>query len=187
MSVRAAAGEAYREAIGPLAVSAVGGLLAGLVFAGMRSDLARVEGLVVLVPALLALRGNVYGSFGARLATGLHQGLLRPQIDDPRLRRAAAAALVDGLLAGAFGALAVGAIAPALGRPVAILPLLAIAVLAGLISGSILIVVVVAVIVTGYRRGVDPDTLVGPIVTTTGDVFGMAALLVAARLVAEVI
>lgn len=187
MSVRSVASEAYRESIGPLAVSALGGVLAGLVFAGMRSDLARIDGLVVLVPALLALRGNVYGSFGARLATGLHQGLLEAQIDDPRLRRAAAAALIDGLLAGSFGALAVAALLPGLGRPVAALPLLAIALLSGLFSGLILIVVVVAVIVTGYRRGLDPDTLVGPIVTTTGDVFGMAALLVAARLVAGVI
>ncbi|AWB28035.1 magnesium transporter [Halococcoides cellulosivorans] len=187
MTVRAAAAEAYREAIGPLAVSAVGGLLAGVVFAGMRSDLARVQGLVVLVPALLALRGNVYGSFGARLATGLHQGLLRPRVDDPRLRRAAAAALVNGLLAGSFAALSVAAILPAMGRPVAAAPLLAIAILSGLLSGSVLVVVVVAVIVVGYRRGLDPDTLVGPIVTTTGDVFGMAALLVAARLVAGVL
>lgn len=35
----------------------------------------------------------------------------------------------------------------------------------------------------GFRRGYNPDTLVGPVVTTAGDVFGVAFLLLAVRTV----
>ena len=185
MTVREVAVEAYREALPALGASLVGGLLAGVVLGGMRSDLRAVEGLLVLVPALLATRGNVYGSLGARLATGLHQGLIEPRVraGDRRIRAAAAAAL-----ASVFAAAAAFAVLSALGAPVASLGrLVGIAVVAGLLSGATLVVVVVTVVFAGYRRGYNPDTLVGPLVTTTGDVFGVLFLLVAVRTVALVL
>jgi mgtE-like transporter len=190
MTVREVAVEAYREALPALGASLVGGLLAGVVLGGMRSDLRAVEGLLVLVPALLATRGNVYGSLGARLATGLHQGLIEPRVrtDDRRLQAAAAAALANGLVASLFAATAAFAVLSTLGSPVAPLGrLLGIALVAGLLSGCTLVVVVVTVVFAGYRRGYNPDTLVGPLVTTTGDVFGVLFLLIAVRTVALVL
>jgi mgtE-like transporter len=186
MSVREVAAEAYAEALPALSASLVGGLLAGVVLGGMRAELEAVPGLLVLVPALLATRGNVYGSLGARLATALHQGLVEPTVReaDRRLRAAVAAALANGLLASAFAAVAAFVALSALGRSVAPLPVLvAVALLAGLFSGTVLVAVVVTVVFAGYRRGRNPDTLVGPLVTTTGDVFGVLFLLLAVRIV----
>ena len=186
MSVRAVARDAYREALPALAASLVGGLLAGVVLGGMRPELARVPGLLVLVPALLATRGNVYGSLGARVATALHQGVVEPSVRgaDDRLVRAGVAALANGLVASAFAAAAVFLTLSALGRPVASLPgLVAVALLAGLLSGTTLTLVIVTAVFAGYRRGYNPDTLVGPLVTTTGDVFGMLFLFLAVRAV----
>ncbi|WP_284012805.1 magnesium transporter [Halobaculum litoreum] len=186
MGIRETALEAYREALPALAASLAGGLLAGVVLGGMRAELRAVEGLLVLVPALLATRGNVYGSFGARVSTGLHQGLVEPRVraGDVRLRRAAVAALVNGLLASTVAAVLAFLVLTLLDAPVAPLPVLVgVALVAGLLSGTALTVVVVLVVFAGYRRGRNPDTLVGPIVTTTGDVFGVFFLLVAARTV----
>ena len=186
MTVRDAAADAYREALPALAASLVGGLLAGVVLGGMRGELRAVPGLLVLVPALLATRGNVYGSLGARISTALHQGLVEPRVraGDERLRAAVAAALANGLVASTFAAVAAFAILVGLGRPVAPLPVLvAIAIVAGVCSGVALSAVVVTAVFAGYRRGRDPDTLVGPLVTTTGDIFGVLFLLGAVRLV----
>jgi mgtE-like transporter len=186
MTVRDAAADAYREALPALVASLVGGLVAGVVLGGMRGELRAVPGLLVLVPALLATRGNVYGSLGARISTALHQGLVEPRVraGDERLRAAVAAALANGLVASTFAAVAAFAILVGLGRPVAPLPtLVAIAVVAGICSGVALSAVVVTAVFAGYRRGRDPDTLVGPLVTTTGDVFGVFFLLGAVRLV----
>lgn len=186
MTVREVAQEAYREALPALSASLVGGLLAGVVLGGMRTELRAVEGLLVLVPALLATRGNVYGSYGARLSTGLHQGLVEPRFDlgDQRLRGATTAALANGVFASTFAAVMVFLILRLLGEDVAPLDVLVgISIVAGLLSGVALTVVVVTVVFLGYRRGHNPDTLVGPIVTTTGDVFGIAFLLFAVRFV----
>ena len=186
MSVREVAVGAYREGLPALSASVLVGLLAGVVLGGMRGEFRAVPGLLVLVPALLATRGNVYGSLGARIATGLHQGLLEPRVRgaDDRLYRAIAAAISNGLLASAFAATVAFLVLTGLGNPVAGLPVLvAIALLAGLLSGIVLSVCVVAVIFAGYRRGYNPDPLVGPIVTTAGDVFGVAFLLLAVRVV----
>jgi mgtE-like transporter len=186
MTLREVAVEAYREALPALAASLVGGLLAGAVLGGMRAELRAVPGLLVLVPALLATRGNVYGSLGARIATALHQGLIEPRVraGDERLRAAAAAALANGLLASAFAATVTYLVLTGFGAPVASLPrLVTVALVAGLLSGGVLVAVVVTVVFAGYRRGRNPDTLVGPLVTTTGDVFGMLFLLAAVRFV----
>jgi mgtE-like transporter len=190
MSVREVAVGAYREGLPALSASLLGGLLAGVVLGGMRGELRAVPGLLVLVPALLATRGNVYGSLGARLATGLHQGLIEPRVRgaDDRLYRAVAAAISNGLLASAFAATVAFLVLTGIGDPVADLPVLvAIALIAGLLSGIVLAVSVVAVIFAGYRRGYNPDPLVGPIVTTAGDVFGVAFLLLAVRIVLFVV
>jgi len=186
MTVRDVARDAYREALPALAASLVGGLFAGVILSGMRAELRAVPGLLVLVPALLATRGNVYGSLGARISTALHQGLVEPRIrgGDERLRSAVAAALANGLLASVFAAVASFAVLTVLDAVVAPLPVLvSIALVSGLLSGVALAGVVVTAVFAGYRRGRDPDTLVGPLVTTTGDLFGMLFLLVAVRLV----
>lgn len=189
VSIRDAAMNAYREALPALTASVAGGLIAGVVFGGMRAELRTVPGLLVLVPALLATRGNVYGSLGARVSTGLHQGLIEPRFDDidERLVRATGAALFNGLLASAFAALLVFSVLSFVGTTVApFLTLVAIAVIAGIFSGSVLIITVITAIFLGYQRGRNPDDLVGPIVTTTGDIFGILFLLIAVRLVLAV-
>ncbi|MFB6250560.1 MAG: magnesium transporter [Halobellus sp.] len=190
MTVRDVARDAYREALPALAASLVGGLFAGVVLSGMRAELRAVPGLLVLVPALLATRGNVYGSLGARISTALHQGLIEPRVrgGDERLRAAVSAALANGLLVSTFAAVAAFSILTVLGDSTAPLPVLvATAMLSGLFSGVALAGVVVTAVFAGYRRGRDPDTLVGPLVTTTGDLFGMLFLLVAVRLVLFVV
>jgi len=186
MTVREVAVEAYREALPALTASVIGGLFAGVVLGGMDDELRAVPGLLVLVPALLATRGNVYGSLGARLATGLHQGLIEPRVrtDDERVWAAVAAAMANGVLISVFAAVAAFAILAGLGRSVASLAtLVAVALVAGLLSGLALTLAVLVVVFAGYRRGLNPDALVGPLVTTTGDIFGMAFLLIAVRLV----
>jgi len=183
MSVRSVLGDTYRGALPTLLVSAVGGLLAGTALSSMEADLAAVDGLLVLVPAFLAIRGSVYGSLGSRLSSALHQGLVDPVFKpDRRVGVAALAALLNGVCATLFASVLVVVVLPALGRPVAGLDtFVVIALLGGVLSGVALIAVVVTVVFVGFRRGMNPDDLVGPTVTTAGDVFGMLALLAATR------
>lgn len=185
MTVREVAVEGYREALPVLAVSAVGGLFAGVVLGGMEAELREIPGLLLLVPALLAIRGNVYGSLGARLASALHQGLVEPRISlgDERVRAAVAAAISNGLTMSVFAAVVGFLLVGLQGRQASLAALVGVAVIAGVISGVVLTTAVVTVVFVGYRRGLDPDALAGPVVTTTGDVVGVATMLFAARTV----
>lgn len=186
MTATEVAREAYREALPALSAGLVGGLLAGIVLGGMQSELRVVGGLLVLVPALLATLGSVYGSFGARLATALHQGLIEPRArsGDERLRSAVAAALANGVLVSVFATVATYVMLVLIKRSTApIATLVAIATITGVLTGIVLAAAVVVVVFAGYRRGYNPDTIVGPVVTTTSDVFSLLFLLLAVRVV----
>lgn len=184
MSVREVVLESYREGAAPIGASAIGGLLAGVILGGMQDQLAALPGLLVLVPALLATRGNVYGAFASRIASGLHQGLVDPHIrPDERLQAAVVAAMSNNLIASGLAAVLTVAILRWIDYPVAgLAELFGIAVLAAFLAGLVLTVVVIVVMLLGFQRGIDPDTLVGPLVTTTGDVIGIGFLLVAVEL-----
>ncbi|MCD2200618.1 magnesium transporter [Halobacterium sp. KA-4] len=185
MTIRAVAEDAYREAFGILVLSAVASVFSGVVLGGMERELTVVPGLLTIVPALLATRGSVYGSLGARLATGLHQGLVEPDLGVPgeRVRSAVAAAMLNGVVISAVAAAAGYGIRVALDLPVAPLSaLLVVALVAGVLSGAGLTLVVIVTVFVGFRRGLNPDALAGPVVTTTGDVIGIATMLAGARL-----
>jgi len=184
MSVRDVVTDGYRGALPTLLLSAVGGLIAGTILGGMEDQLASVPGLLVMIPAFLAIRGSVYGSLGSRLSGGLHQGLIDPSFQpDARLASAVGAALLNGITAGLFAAALTVGVLQILGRTVApLLTLATIAVLGSVMAGGALVVTIVVVVFVGYRRGLNPDDIVGPTVTTAGDVFGLAALTLATEL-----
>ncbi|PSP63292.1 hypothetical protein BRC79_11510 [Halobacteriales archaeon QH_8_67_27] len=147
----------------------------------MESQLEAVPGLLVVVPAFLAIRGSVYGSLGSRLSSALHQGLIAARFEaDDRLIRAVVAALINGVAASLIAAVLAFVALVALGQRVASLwTLVVIAAVGGVLSGIALTVVIVVVVFGGYRRGMNPDDLVGPAMTTAGDIFGMASLYLA--------
>ncbi|PSQ17107.1 hypothetical protein BRD00_08750 [Halobacteriales archaeon QS_8_69_26] len=184
MSVTSVATTVYRSALPTVLVSAAGGLVAGSILGGMDAELRSVQGLLVVVPAFLAIRGSVYGSLGARLSSGVHQGVIDPVFEpDERITGAVAAALFNGLTASVFAAVLAFAVLSGLGRPVAPLwALVLIALVGGVLAGGALSTTILVVVFLGYRRGMNPDDLVGPAMTTAGDVFGMMSLFLAARL-----
>src|SRR5439155_10194691 len=60
-----------------LLISSVGDLLAGLTLGGITHTLEALPGLLVLVPAAIGMRGNVFGALGSRLGTAIHTGTFR--------------------------------------------------------------------------------------------------------------
>jgi mgtE-like transporter len=60
-------------------------------------------------------------------------------------------------------------------------------VVAGFLSAVLMISVLITVVFLGYRRGLNPDNVIGPVVTTLGDVFGVLFLLVGIYVVGVVL
>src|SRR6266478_1457722 len=57
-----------------LLLSSGGDLLAGLTLGSITGTLKELPGLLVLVPAAIGMRGNVFGALGSRLGTAVHTG-----------------------------------------------------------------------------------------------------------------
>jgi mgtE-like transporter len=191
MDGRASPQRIYRESLPILLVSLAGGIFAGFVLGtpAMREGLESYPGLLLALPAFLATRGNVYGALGARIASGLHQGIVEPRLEwQPRLVSAVLAAIVNGVGISAFIAASswtVLRLTP--GRsPAPLLELLGVLLVAGIATSVVLIGGLLALVFAGYRRGLDPDNLIGPIVTTLGDVFGVVFLFAALTIVGVV-
>ncbi len=185
MSVRGDFWSIYREALPILLIALGGGLFAGLVLEGILESVDRFPGLLVMVPVFLATRGNVYGALGGRISSGLHQGLIEPRFEwNDRLVNAVIASFVNGIgISIVIGVVTWGALL-AIGWEVAALyELVGIMLVAGVLTSVVLIFGLLALIFLGYKHGYDPDNLVGPIVTTLGDIFGMLFMLFAIGLV----
>src|SRR5207248_3475459 len=60
-----------------LLLSSGGDLLAGLTLGSITGTLDSLPGLLVLVPAAIGMRGNVFGALGSRLGTSVHAGTFR--------------------------------------------------------------------------------------------------------------
>lgn len=178
MSVRGDAWAIYRETMPVLLVALVGGLFAGLILEGLLDRLARFPGLLVMVPVFLATRGNVYGALGGRIASGIHQGLIAPRFAwDDRLVNAVLASFVNGVgISIVIGVLTRVALFVLGWESASLLEFVAIMAIAGTLTSVVLIAGLLGLIFVGYERGYDPDNLVGPIVTTLGDIFGMLFL-----------
>ncbi|MFP9061923.1 magnesium transporter [Natrialbaceae archaeon A-chndr2] len=175
----------YRQALPVLLVALGGGLFAGLVLEGLVESVQRFPGLLVMVPVFLATRGNVYGALGGRIASGLHQGLIEPRFQrDERLINAVLASFINGIGISIVIAFVTWAALGLIGWPAAEwYEFLAIMLISGVLTSVVLIFGLLAIIFAGYKYGYDPDNLVGPIVTTLGDIFGMLFLLLAVGLV----
>ncbi len=171
----------YRQSLPIILVSLIAGLFAGTILGSdtMRAGIESIPGILLLLPAFLATRGGVYGSLGARLSSALHQGLIDPRLTwNRRLKNAIVASFVTGMTVSVFIAVIAYAVLLSLGRSGNLLQLVGIMFVAGLLSAIVMLAVLIPAVFVGYRRGFDPDNLVGPIVTTLGDIFGIVFLLV---------
>jgi mgtE-like transporter len=159
---------------------------AGNVFEGMKESLTvALPGLIVMIPPLLDLRGNINGALASRLGTALHTGVIEARFSmSPELKVNLLSSLVLSFLASAtIGVLSVAVSMIAGIRAINAAAIIAIAVLAGVMSGVILATLTVPLSIISYRRGWDPDNITAPIMATVGDLLTIVSIFLASLLV----
>jgi mgtE-like transporter len=156
----------------------------GLVLETFEDVLLRYPSLLILVPVTIGTAGNLGSILAARLSTAFHLGTLSFSPEDDMLAGNALATVALALTV--FPIIGVGAWLLALLTGGAQLPIGTV-VLVAVASGAILAVlaVVVTAIATyvAYRRGLDPDDVVIPVVTNTCDVLGVVVLFAVVKVV----
>ncbi len=161
-----------------LVVGLVGFLLSGILLARFTDVLLLVPGLIALLPASNALRGDIYGPLGSRIGTYLHTGLMRPRfkrsrvLDHNLLATTTQSLVMAFLLSGLSWSLlrAVGI------DVIGFENLLFVAVISATAAGSLLSLAAFALSSIAFRRGFDPDNLNAPLITAGGDLLSVVLI-----------
>jgi mgtE-like transporter len=165
-----------------LAIGLGATVVAGVVLGAAEDQLAAIPGLLALIPAAIGMRGSIFGALGSRLATGILTGEFTPELTRRSYlgRQIEASTLLSFASAAQAGLLA-WAISVAIGLPtVPLLDLVAISVIGGLLSSLVLFFVTVGMARRAERHGWSMDDVGAPIITATGDLVTLPALLLAA-------
>jgi len=161
-------------------------ILAGNVFEGMKEHLTiMLPGLVLAIPPLLDLRGNINGALASRLGTALNTGVIEPKLSmSAELKVNIISSIILSFLASAtIGLLSVGVGALFGITSISVLRIVTIAIVAGVVSGVILAAITVVVSIFAYVRGWDPDNVTAPLMATVGDFLTMLSIFLVAVLV----
>ena len=164
-----------------LFVAANADLAAGIVLGKAESQIGELPGLLVLIPAAIAMRGATFGALGARLGTAIHTGEFEPGLErGGYLWRQLEAIGVLTLATSVEAALLAKVLSVAIGlESVPVWDLVAVSVIGGVLASLVLVVVTIGLARAAQRRGWNMDDVGAPAITATGDLFAVPALLVA--------
>ncbi|MEW6062820.1 MAG: magnesium transporter [Nanoarchaeota archaeon] len=154
-------------------------ILAGIFLVSIMGKLYFIPALLILLPGFLELKGNIVGSLSARLGTALHTKQIKPKIKYTNFIKQNILAdlsltVIISLILGVIAYLITYLIFD-IANPEIIL----ISLIAALLAMIILTPLTIFSSLWLFRHGYDPDDIMGPYVTSTGDVISTLALLVA--------
>ena len=174
-----------RQGLVALGLNSSTSLVAGAVLGSLTATFVARPGLLVLVPAAIGLRGNVFGSLGNRVSTSIHAGELQL-----RLRRST----VLGQNVLAAGALTLGmslilvlvaqlvSVGLGLGSTIGFSDLALVSVGGGALASLPVLAATLGLAAGAVRYGWDLDNVTAPLVSTLGDVLTLPALYLATGL-----
>ncbi len=175
-----------RQSLGALCILAVTSVIAGLVLGRSHERLAELPGLLLLVPAAIALPGKIFGALGSRLGTAIHTGTFRLSLRSSSVvGQNVWASLVLTLLMTLVLALLASAMASNLGveNAIGVADYVVISVVGGMLASIFVLLATLGMATGSVRWGLDPDNVTAPMVTAAGDVLALPALILASYLV----
>lgn len=174
-----------RQSMIALVLNTSTSLVAGAFLGSIAATFEELPGLLVLVPAAIGLRGNIFGAFGNRISTSIHAGGFRLSVRrDTVLGQnvLAAAILTVGmslLLAVAAKVIAVGL---SLDDSIPLTDLALVSVVGGVLGSIVVMAATLGLAGGAVRYGWDLDNVTAPLVSTLGDVLTLPALFIATGL-----
>ena len=166
----------FRESAPLLTLMAFIGILGGQLLHSMEELLFLFPVFLFLLPVMNGLGGNIGAILGARASSGLHSGYISPNIFDRELGDNAALTLLMGAITYTTVGLLVAASTSVMDLKVTALHLVLIIVGAGAMIITSTVILTVIVSVWSYRKRLDPDNIVIPVITTLADFISILAL-----------
>jgi mgtE-like transporter len=172
-----------RQSLVALSLNTSTSLIAGAVLGSLTGTFERLPGLLVLVPAAIGLRGNIFGSLGNRISTSIHAGEFRLTARPSSVlgQNVLAAGVLTLSISVLIALVTVGASwALGLGATISVLDLVLISSVGGVIASVPVLAATLGLASGSVRYGWDLDNVNAPLVTTLGDVLTLPALALAA-------
>jgi mgtE-like transporter len=130
--------------------------------------------LLIVIPGLMGLRGNVFGSFGSRISTSLYLGSAEPKLSDRFILKNT----VFSIWAATIPAIILLCVAFLKFREIdQILVVSQIVIDSSVLISSVLGIMTAVIVISSFKRGVDPDSIVGPAVATFADLVTIPSLI----------
>jgi mgtE-like transporter len=180
--------ELLKQSLPLLILCGIGGVVAGSTLGVMTELLENIPGLIVIIPAIIAMRGNISTTFGSRLGSAYHLGVIDAEnLWNVELKQNIIGSLVLSFLVSiTIGILAYGTTIVFFDINPNPVKLIIIVLIAGIVSGAILTLLTIVIIFVVFKRGYDPDNITGPALATFGDIITMLSIFGSA-IVVEVI
>ena len=183
-----------KESLLALSLVTVGNLVTGFVL-GYSSDLLKIlPALILLIPASIGLRGNIYASLGSRLSSYLHTGRIAPNFEArPEVTENLTASTFLLLTFATLNSFFAATMAQVMGLTLfggaeisytnLAFTLITISVLAGVLSAFLMIPATFFLAIGSFRFGWNPDNITAPFITLLGDMVTLPILFFSAEIV----
>lgn len=174
-----------RQGLPMLLLTGIFNIGAGGILGGIEEQMGEfLPGMLIMVPPLMDLKGNITGALASRLGSGLHQGLIdQENMFNQEVKTNVKAAITLGFLTAiAIGTMATIITVIIMGTPFTLsllIKLVSVALIAAFLSVVLLCGISVSVSIISYRRGWDPDNITSPVLTTLGDILTLLSLYIA--------
>ncbi|UCH88202.1 MAG: magnesium transporter [Thermoplasmata archaeon] len=172
-----------------LILCGIGEIFAGGLFGGMSEFLLEHPGIIVLIPALIGLKGNIDITLGSRLGSAIHLGLISPgNVWNNEMRQNVGAAFALTAIMTVIASVLAYTTSFLLGfDSIGLIQLLLIGFSAGVVSGLILIFITIGIIFFSVKFELDPDNITAPSLATLGDMITIANIFIFAFIFLEVL
>ncbi len=160
-------GKFVREALPVLTMLGIIEIFAGTVLS--KSDFHGIPGLIAIIPALISIRGNVAGSFASRLGSMAHLGTFDPKHPFRTSRDGMIAVIVMSVFLSTLAVTVAYIGFSVAGVQMNYAGVLTVVLFTSLTSSTFLSFLSVYSVSLAFRKGVDPDNVVTPLIATIGD------------------
>jgi mgtE-like transporter len=153
-------------------------VFAGQILLGKQEFLLLFPIFLISIPVINSIGGNIGSVLGARLASGLHVGYVSQSLKDKEMHDNFFMSILIGFITYFLLAIVIYFMASFgdLVEDIALIEFVAIIVLTGVLLLLIVSLVSVLTAFISFKRGLDPDDMVAPVVTTLSDVIGITFL-----------
>ena len=173
-----------KQSLPLLILCGFGAIFTGTALGGMSKVFQSIPGLIVVIPGVIAMRGNISTALGSRLGSAYHLGIINVgNLWNDDLKQNILGSLILSILVSLIIGLLAYITSLLLNIEVDLLKLLFIVLLGGFSSAVFLTILTIGIIYLVFKKGYDPDNITGPALATVGDIITILCIFASAYLV----